>query len=163
MPNKSVNSDSFLFAMLTTNEPVTVGVMFKRAMDEDLEVVGAWPSFEGEKLEELLCSEMWYQGKVEEPANVVHLKIKGHWHRLYFDYGIVFWRKENEAPMEFEAPEWESHFKLVNIGDNYDLKEKVVESVSGRVIPKGSEVELRFQGGKSIVFSNAEDQTTFRT
>lgn len=123
-------------------------------MAEELEI-------DGGKIEELLCSEMWYRGKVEEPANVIHIKVNGNWHRLYFDYGIIFWRRDKEGPKEYEMPEYESHFKVVDVGRKYNLVNNFVESVTGRAVPRGSEILFRLTNGRLIKFSNVEDYTTY--
>ena len=104
-------------------------------MDEELEINGIWPVLENGMLEELLCSEMWYQGKLEEPANVIFLKVNGNWYRLYFNYGIIFWRVDKEGPKEYTMPKYESHFKVVDVGRNYGLVNNLIESVVGRVLP----------------------------
>lgn len=131
-------------------------------MDEELDINGNWPILDGGNLEEVLCSEMWYQGKIEEPANVIYLKVSGDWHRLYFDCGIIFWRKENEGPKEFEMPELESYFKVVDVGRKYGLIGKKVESVIGRMLPNGSEVTFSLANEKIITFSNIHDHTTYK-
>lgn len=137
--------------------------MFQDEMNDELEIEGDWPALENGMLEELLCSEMCHQGKIEEPANVIYLKVNGHWHRLYFDYGIIFWRKDTEGPKEYEMPECESHFKVVDIGRKYDLINKIIESVAGHALPKGSQVIFRLTDEKTITFSNIEDNTTYKT
>ncbi len=132
-------------------------------MDEKLEINGVWPVLESGMLEELLCSEMWYQGKVEESANVIYIKVNGSWHRLYFDYGIIFWRKDKEGPKEYAMPEYESHFNVVDVGRKYNLVNNLIESVVGHVLPKGSEIIFRLANEKTITFSNIEDNTTYET
>jgi hypothetical protein len=133
-------------------------------MDEELEIDGVWPDFENGILEELLCYEMWHKGKLEEPANVIFLKVSGNWYRLYFDYGIIFWRKDKEGPKEYEIPEYESYFKVVDVGRNYGLVNNIIESVVGRTLPNyDSAVIIKMANEKSIAFSNIDDNTTYRT
>lgn len=133
-------------------------------MYNELEIVGVWPNLENGMLEELLCSEMWYQGKLEEAVNVIFLKVNGNWHRLHFDYGIIFWDKEKEGSKEYAMPEYESHFKVVDVGRNYGLVNNLIKSVVGRVLPNyGSEVIFKMANEKSITFSNIDDNTTYRT
>lgn len=133
-------------------------------MDEELEINGDWPVLEGGTLEELLCSEMWYKGKIEELANVIYLKVTGNWHRLYFDYGIIFWRKDKEGPKEFAMPEYESHFKIVDVGRKYSLVNNLIESVEGHVLPNhGSEITIKMANEKVITFSSIDDNTTYKT
>lgn len=132
-------------------------------MDEELEIDGDWPALDGEQLEELLCSEIWYREELEEPANVIHLKIEGRWLRLYFDCGIIFWRTGHDGPKEYEMPECESRVKVVDVGRKYGLVNSLLESVTGRLTSDGSEVLFRFTNGRSITFSNVGDNTTYRT
>ena len=64
---------------------------------EEVEVNGYWPKIKRQTLQEMIVQQFWYEGVLEEPANVVYLKVNNGWFRLYFDYGIVLWRKDNEG------------------------------------------------------------------
>jgi len=132
-------------------------------MNGELEIHGDWPVLEGGILEELLISEMWYQDKIEELANVIYLKVNENWHRLCFDFGIIFWREVEEGPKEYTILEWESHFKIVDVGRKYGLVNNVIESVEGRVLPnQASEVTIKMANEKVITFSNIDDNTTYK-
>ncbi|WP_444888420.1 hypothetical protein [Microbulbifer sp. JMSA008] len=45
---------------------------------EEFEVNGHWPQIENQSLQEMIVQEFWYDGVLEEPANVVYLKIDSH-------------------------------------------------------------------------------------
>ena len=64
-----------------------------------LEIDGIPPKLTGQLCEELFCQQYWYQGKLAQEVDALFLKVNGHWHQLYFDAGIVFWRLQQEAPV----------------------------------------------------------------
>ena len=132
-------------------------------MGQEVEINGQWPSLEGERLSALLCYEMWHEGEVSEPAHTIFIQAHETWHRLYFDCGIIFWRLAESRPEEYGMPELGCDFKIVNIGEKYDLLNQELQSVGGKVLPGGAEVSFNFSGGKSICFANENDHTTYRT
>ncbi|OHX35991.1 hypothetical protein BJL95_02825 [Methylomonas sp. LWB] len=139
--------------------------MFLEHMEpEELSVNGEWPDLKTKVIEKLIAQEYWYQGKLEEAANVIWLKISGKWYRLYFDYGIVFWRESNETP-HYVKPEasGDYDYPLNDLTEKCDLSGKAIESCEGSVITGGSQVVFKFENGKIIKFKNIDDFTSIET
>jgi hypothetical protein len=129
---------------------------------EPLELNGDIPMhFIGHSCESLLCQEYWYEGAIVEASNVAFLKFNGEWQRLYFDWGIVFWRNETKAPESFDAEELSAQFPVSDVGLKYGLLGKRLSAINLRSVKGGSEVALSFECGTSIVFRNTNDVTTF--
>ena len=126
---------------------------------DPLEVNGEQPRIEGQHCEELLALEFWHAGELQESANQLYLKFAGQWHRLYFDYGIVFWRSNQEAPVDYYAEEIQSEFKLRDIGSCHSVRGTTLEEIRTAAVPGGSRVELRFQGGKSVAVACIDDRS----
>jgi hypothetical protein len=129
----------------------------------DLEVNGEWPELEGKALHTLICVEMLYDGKIAERANVNYLKFEDTWYRLYFDCGIIFWRKEKQEPIEFDATELNSSFRNVDIGKQLGLEGLTVTSIKANSFESGSEVIFIFEGGRHITFFDHNDVSDYRT
>ncbi|MBN3494071.1 hypothetical protein [Vibrio neptunius] len=132
-------------------------------MSENLEINGEVPNLVDQILEDLLCAEMWFEGTLEEPANVIYLKVNGNWFRHYFDYGIVFWRSQDKAPESYEMQELDSYFKLVDLANNFGFKGLKIKRFDAYTIEGGSESVFTFDNSSSIVFSNINDVTVYRT
>jgi len=132
-------------------------------MDSNLSINGEWPQLEGKLLQEMLCHEMYYEGKLEELANVVYLKVDEKWHRLYFDYEIIFWRNENTAPKDYTMPEYSSYFKLADVASKYSFKDSMIVEVTAHRVENGVEVGIYFNNGKKIIFSSINDVSNYRT
>ena len=131
---------------------------------EELEVNGYWPQIEKQSLQEMIVQEFWYEGVLEEPANVVYLNINGHWFRLYFDYGIVFWRQDNEGlEDELASRGNDTGYPLIDLAENLCLKGTKIMQCIGKVIPGGSEVEFQFSDKPPIIFQCINDVTSIKT
>lgn len=129
---------------------------------EQLEVNGHQPTLEGLKCEAFIVSQFWYQGLLEDPANTISMKFDGHWHRLYFNYGTIFWRSSNESrPKAFSMPEHEGEFRLDDIGESLGLVGAKLLAITSCVIEGGSEVVFLFEGEKKVTFSSINDVTTY--
>jgi hypothetical protein len=128
---------------------------------EPLEVNGNTPlQFIGYNCEALFCQEYWFEGTIVDTANVTFLKFGGKWCRLYFDYGIVFWRNEINAPKSFQDEKLRSQYLVSNIGLKYELLGKCLSAIELRPVIGGSEVTLSFECGALIAFQNINDVTT---
>ena len=132
-------------------------------MDNNLSIDGKWPKLEGTKLQEMMCDEMYYEGKLEELANVIHIKVNEKWLRLYFDYDIIFWRSEKFAPVNYEIPEYDSFFKTTDVAKKFDLKGETIVSLNAQLVENGVEVNFVFSNGKKIIFSSINDVSNYRT
>ena len=132
-------------------------------MDESLEINGSVPELKSQVIQELLCTEMWCNGILEEPANVIYIKANNAWFRHYYDYGIVFWRKEETAPTDYEMEELKCTFKVVDLLAKFQLNNLTLLEIESRAVIGGSETEFKFSDGRTIVFSNIDDVTKYRT
>lgn len=128
---------------------------------EQLEVDGIQPSIEGASCEELIAVQYWYAGDLTDPANTVHLKFGGSWHRLYFDCGIIFWRDGDEPPEEFDAPEIQAKYRLDDVGRRHGLLGLTLASINPEPTQRGSRVILTFQGGGTVTFFNEDDRSGY--
>lgn len=134
-------------------------------MIDELDINGEPPFLDDQRLDELKVQSFWYNGVLEEEANVIFLKVAGKWHRLYFDCGIIFWRPETKGPKEFNFINddgSESSFPVINLGADRRLVGKIIESYTMEAIEGGSKVDFTFEGGEVINFINIDDITTIR-
>ncbi len=115
---------------------------------------GKPPELDEKICEELICQQYCYRGRIIDEANAVYLRFAGQWHMLYFDCGTIFWAEDEDGPMTVEATEEGYSCPLIDLGEEYGLKGKVVVSCEGRRIPGGAEVELSFENGTRLIFRN---------
>jgi hypothetical protein len=127
----------------------------------DLDVNGPPPSLAGEACQALLLQQFVHAGVVSEPANVIHLKFAGRWHRLYFDHGIIFWRTSEADPEPWAdtSEEWQN--PLYNLGSDAGVLGKKLDQYLMTAIPGGSSVEFFFAHGTRIIFRDLDDHTTY--
>jgi hypothetical protein len=128
---------------------------------EPLEIIGNPPELAGRRCEEILCQEYWHEGKLLEPVNAVFLKFGETWHRLCFDFGIVFWRSGNERPKGFSAPEFMANYPIVDLAGKHQVKGKILDCYVSSAIPEGSQVSFRFCSGEVLTFRNIGDLTDY--
>lgn len=132
-------------------------------MLDPLDIDGVKPKLKNATLEELFCHELWYNGELYEPANVIYLKINSKWLRHYFDCGIIFWRTDTEAPTNYKAKELNSYFHIVDLGKKYNVRGKEIDSYTHRAILDGAETEFVFKNSFKLTFFNINDITKYRT
>ena len=127
----------------------------------DLDVNGDPPPLAGEICEALLLQQFVHAGEVVETANVIHLKFSGEWHRLYFDHGIVFWRKSVGAPEAWSDTEEHWQNPLFDLGSHAGVVGSRVSYYAMTPPPEGSSVEFVFAHGKRVVFEDVADRTSY--
>lgn len=129
---------------------------------ESLEINGDAPQLAGLLCDAILCVEYQHAGQLVEPANVVYLCFGGTWHRLYFDYGIIFWRPGECGPESYEAPELDSSYPVVDVAAERGLLGQRLSRYEMEPIKGGSRVCFVFEGGKSLAFSSVDDVTSYQ-
>jgi hypothetical protein len=129
-------------------------------MIEPLEINGQPPALAGRVCDELLCRQYWYRGELYNPVAVLFLRSGNIWHRLYFDFGIIFWRADQSRPESFEVPEFEWSYRLVDIGIVLGLQGRQLHRYEMTSIKGGSQVEFFFVGDRSVVLKNVDDRTS---
>lgn len=134
----------------------------QKIMDSKLSINGEWPKLEGKRLQEMICHEMYFEGELEELANVTSLKVGGEWLELYFDGDVIFWRMAKAPTEKGEIVEHDSYFKLTDVADKFSLKGNVIKRLDVQYIENGVEVVFTFGGGKSMIFSSINDISSYR-
>ncbi|GEM_PF-1089384 len=127
---------------------------------DTIDINGNPPELRGAKVDELLLQTFWYDGHLEDEANVVYLQTDKSWHRLYFDCGIIFWRPDMEGPKAFHYKNDDgslSDFKITDFGRDHGLIGKRIEDYSMEPIHGGSRVRFKMQDGYEFGFENVDD------
>ena len=89
------------------------------------------------------------------------MKVEGDWHHLYFDMGVLFCRTSREEPHECRPLKGaEISYRLRDLGAELDLAGLLIERCTARAVPGGALLELGFEGGKGISFSNVDNMTS---
>jgi len=129
--------------------------------DQELDVNGQPPNLRGKTCEALLLSQFFQSGDLVEPANVIHLKFGGEWHRLYFDHGIIFWRSSDQpTPWTDTDEEWQS--PLLDLGREAGLVGSTLLQYSMTPTPAGSRVDFYFADGRRVSFEDSNDRTDYQ-
>ena len=125
-----------------------------------IEVDGVQPDLAGTRCEELLCQQYWHEGELRDEADIVFLKIAGTWHQLYFDSGVVHWRRQEETP-QYEPVGKDAVFSypLVDLGSNFGVRDRLIDDCQIRETADGETVTLIFQQGATLSFINRGDST----
>lgn len=126
-----------------------------------LDVNGEWPDLDGRTCAALIVAEYWHENSLNDPANVIWLRVDETWHLLYFDLGIVYWRGSIQDPSACEMPELNAEIRLMDLGTSQGFVGEVITSIGAREIEGGAAVELRFASGRALVFRNFADRTTY--
>jgi hypothetical protein len=99
---------------------------------------------------------------ISNQVNVAHLKFDEQWYRLYFECGIVFWRKSQEPPGMPINSTLEYGLVLNDLSELSSVVGQVLESINYSANEAGDvEVRLGFVAGTVMNFhySAASDST----
>lgn len=121
---------------------------------------GEQPPILGEICQGFYLQQYQEQQQVVDPANVIYLKFKGSWVRLYFDGNTIFWR-EADQPTEPVNSDVDSGLVLVNLSAMSGVVGARLEAILYRGNEKLVEAALRFSSGRLLRFKHfGEGDTT---
>ena len=120
------------------------------------------PILDGVVLEAIVCTEHWPDGEFEDAANVIYFLVHNKWHRLYFDFGTVFWRQDVDGVPDYRGPATaDNPFVNVDLGAELSLAGRTISScVTEAVGDHGSRVSFHFVGGGTLSFTCIGDITS---
>jgi hypothetical protein len=129
--------------------------------DHGLEINGDVPDLSGIVCHEIVIQEHWYDGAINDRMNVAWVSTDGGWYRIYFDYGIVFFRgPEADGPAPFVAPELDSEFKNIQVARG-DLRITSALQVSRLDNGDGSIVVFDTGKGKMTLTGHDSDENSW--
>lgn len=139
------------------------GCWVERWVDDErmLEFNGSQPYLSGVVIQSLLCQEYWYNGHLEEPANIVFLQVNDFWYRLYFDYGTIFWRDDGPDGLVYENEKTNGdEFRTIDLCERFALRGRAIADCSSETVNQyDSKVTFHIEGGGSLAFVNINDRT----
>lgn len=123
---------------------------------------GDQPELDGDILQGMICTQHWTDGTLEDAANVIYYRIHDCWHRLYFDFGTVFWRTDVDAVPEYPGvASPDEPFVNVDLGTQLSIIGRTITSCTTEPVGEyDSEVTFHFDGGGTLSFTCVGDITT---
>jgi hypothetical protein len=132
-------------------------------LSDMLQIDGIQPKLEGHICEVLICQQYWYNGKLDDEVDVLLIKADGRCHQLYFENGVVFWRAPQELPQAFEQkPGDRFAYPLVNLGEKYQLNDRLITGLSVEPLPEGAKVVIEFENGGELVIYHQNNRSEIR-
>ena len=98
-------------------------------MTTTVEMHGEIPNIVGHKCEGLQ-SQGLIHGHESIQDSVLFIKANGVWHRLVIDYGVVFWRRQDDEPHSWSTPAEGFHFPVRDVVQTAGLLGLRFESIS---------------------------------
>jgi len=118
------------------------------------------PFLAGLRCDAILCAECWDEGRLVEPANMTYLCFEGSWHRLYFDYAIIFWRTADRP--NFDPPESDDYCPvIIDVASQRGLLGIRLLDYEMTPIENGSRVTFAFENGHGIAFESVDDISSY--
>ena len=125
-----------------------------------LEINGIPPRLTNQLCERLICQEYWYKGKQVQQVDVLYISVNGHWHQLYFEEGIVFWRTQLHEPIPVGQQEGSPFdYPLVDLGQKYALEDSMITDCETEALVDGARVSLEFEGRGTLLVTHNEGKT----
>ena len=128
-----------------------------------LEIDGIPPKLSNQVCEALICQQYWYQGKLEQEVDALFIKVNEHWHRLYFDAGIVFWRIQEDAPKPVESQATDPFvYPLIDVSEKFDIKNCIITDYATEPMLEGVQVSIVFENKGSLIITHSDNKTALR-
>ena len=90
---------------------------------------GDQPELDGSVLQGMVCTQHWPDGTFDDAANVIYFRVHNRWHRLYFDFGTVFWRSDVDAVPDYPATASpDEPFVNVDFGSQLSIVDRTISS-----------------------------------
>ena len=125
-----------------------------------LKIDGIPPRLTEQLCEELICQQYWHQGKLVQEVDILFLKVNGHWHQLYFDAGMVFWRLQKVAPVAVvQQPGDTFSYPLIDIGEKYAIQNTIITDCITESLGEGVRVTLIFEDKGSLLVTYSDNRT----
>lgn len=112
-------------------------------------VNGHPPLLEGAQCDAIVRVEYKLQKGGTDPCYTIYLCFDGVWHRLYFDFGVIFWR---EQPIPPEADASQPELLWHDLGRDEGLAGLKLEKYEMSESDLASEVLFYFIGGRRLRF-----------
>jgi hypothetical protein len=128
---------------------------------QDLQLRGEVPAVERQVCEGLVAEAYVHRGKVAANANVVFLKVDGHWHRLAIDFPVVFWRHWGEEPKPWRVPEEQWEYPHTDVARDNRLLGCEMTGLAIEEVTGGCRVTVRFADGRAFVVTNIADSSNY--
>ncbi|WP_342241957.1 hypothetical protein [Inquilinus sp. OTU3971] len=126
-----------------------------------LEINGKPPDLAGLTCDGLIRQSYVHKGELDVPAHAIYLLFAGIWHRLYFDYGIIFWRTQQERPEAWSVEEEGWGYPHSDLGAEAGVTGVRLDGYEMEPMPYGSKVIFRFANGRRIVVEDVNDRTSY--
>jgi len=120
------------------------------------ELNGTAPELSGQVCEGFVCQALRCEGK-EASAHISYLQFNGTWHRLYFEYHIVFWRPVGAVMNPWDLPVETSDIWFTDVGTLAGIIDQKLASYEMLATERGSKVAFHFAKGRSIVIEDRDD------
>jgi hypothetical protein len=115
---------------------------------------GTQPDLIGRVCDGLLAQAFSQDGELVESANILYLHVENIWHRLYFDYGTVFWRVQHEKPENYEASPEGWCFELTDLLPCLGETSASIEAMEFREGENYTVADIQFSSGRLLRLQN---------
>lgn len=128
-----------------------------------LETNGITPKLNGEVCETIICQQYWHARKMVNAVDALFVRVRGRWHRLYFDGGIVFWRQDESAPVtQIAKPGDPFVYPLVDLGQQYGLNGCLISECVVEPYLEGARVAIGFSNRGTLVIVDSANITSLQ-
>jgi len=119
------------------------------------------PDLKGCVCTRLVCQQYWYNGELEEEANVTFLQVDGkQWHSFLIDCGEPFWKVVDKPDEWNTSPAEEFHYPQVELTERWGLFGRTIQAVKFVEIGMASEFRVLFAGDIALVLHDENDNNT---
>jgi hypothetical protein len=127
-----------------------------------LEINGEPPVLAGMTCDGLIRQAYVHKSELVVPAHAIYLLFAGTWHRLYFDYGIIFWRTQPEPPKAWSVKEEGWDYPHSDLGAEARVTGVRLDGYEMEPTLYGSKVTFHFANDCSIVVEDVNDLTSYQ-
>ncbi|MBL8206549.1 MAG: hypothetical protein JNM09_20105 [Blastocatellia bacterium] len=119
-------------------------------MPAQIDTNGTPPLLAGRACEVFICEGLCLDGQIVETAHVTYLKFDGHWTRLYFEPGVIFWRDGQPTLTQFSDAEHTAIYPNNDVGLRAGVIGQTLLNYAIQPTEDGCQVIFSFTNGRAI-------------
>ena len=123
--------------------------------------IGIRPELMGRRCNGFLLNQMFEDGRLLFPADIIYVRVDDEWHRLVLDASLIMWEPHPGDPQPGEAMSDEFEFRLHNLAKEGGFLGLNFSGFSKDFAGHVSRVEFCFADGRRIVFEGSGDRTHY--
>ena len=127
----------------------------------EIEIKGLQPEYKKSILQAIIMQQYFYEGKLEEEANMLYLQLDEKWFSVCIDAGVIFWDQKKEKPKDWNQNENRFEYKMKNIMEPFEKEEIKINNITYYCDTNNFNVKFFLSNKTNVELYNQNDNTKY--